>query len=70
MSGFEGNENGYDNLAGVNVEFHDNDSSYDRVTDVLISNREENNGGAHLVKETLQKKKPRKSKKVAYQNDR
>ena len=70
VSGFEGNENGYDILAGVNNELHDNGSSYDRITDELASNREEYNGGEHLAEETLQKKKPRKSKKVASQNDK
>ncbi|CAO2838476.1 unnamed protein product [Amaranthus hypochondriacus] len=70
VSGFEGNENGYDIPDGVNGELHDNGSSYDRISDEFASNREDYNGVEHLAEETLQKKKPRKSKKVASQNDK
>ncbi|XP_056694492.1 uncharacterized protein [Spinacia oleracea] len=68
LSGFEGNENGYELLNGINGGFNDNNSSYDRAPDKSAPNRDENNDGDHLAVETSQKKRPRKSKKVAAEN--
>ncbi|KNA06788.1 hypothetical protein SOVF_177770 isoform C, partial [Spinacia oleracea] len=68
LSGFEGNENGYELLNGINGGFNDNNSSYDRAPDESAPNRDENNDGDHLAVETSQKKRPRKSKKVAAEN--
>lgn len=68
MSGFQENENGYED--GVNDEFHDNSNSPDKARDKSVSNRDKNNDCDKLGEEILQKKKPRKAKKAVSENDK
>ncbi|XP_021762906.1 uncharacterized protein LOC110727633 [Chenopodium quinoa] len=70
LSAFEGNEDGYEPLDGINGGFNNIYSSYDKASDNSALNRDENNDGDHIGEETLQKKQPRKSKKVTVENNK
>ncbi|XP_021725680.1 uncharacterized protein LOC110692912 [Chenopodium quinoa] len=70
LSAFEGNEDGYEPQDGMNGGLNNNNSSYDKAPDNSALNRDENNEGGYIGEETLQKKRPRKSKKVAAENNK